>query len=106
MHAAFSCEHPLFNNSLGSSLYVLDLNEPAVNITVGTTVSFNCSVIGQVLVEPNTKTCMVNGEWIPDPSLLQMNCKGLDIRNTPYSGTNSINAVTRYTNKITIFVLG
>ena len=93
MSYTVACEHPVFNKSVGSSLYVLNfLNELAVR--VGTTVSFNCSEPGQVLVGLNTATCMENGEWVPDPSLLQMNCKGSDIRNKPYSGTSNINAVT------------
>ena len=92
-HVTVTCEHPVFNKSVELLLYVLNfLNESGIR--VGTVVSFNCSESGQVLVGPNTATCMENGEWVPDPSLLQMNCKGSDIRNTPYSGTSNINTVT------------
>lgn len=87
-YAAVICEHPLFNKSVRSSLYVPDFNESAVS--VGTTVSFNCSEPGQVLVGPNTATCMESGQWVPDPSQLKMNCKGPDVRNKPYPGTNAV----------------
>ena len=68
-----ACEHPLLNQSVGSSLYILDYSEPAV---VGTTVSFNCSEPGEVLTDPNTATCMEDGLWVPDPNQLQISCKG------------------------------
>ena len=90
MSYTVTCEHPVFNKSVGSLLYVPNFpNESAIR--VGTMVSFNCSNPGQVLVGPNTATCMENGEWVPDPNLLQMNCKGSDIRNAPYSGTSNNN---------------
>ena len=81
------CEN-FFNKFVGSSLYILDYSEPAV---VGTTVSFNCSQPGKVLIGPNTVTCMDGGQWIPDPSQLQMSCIG--IRNNSYI-QYSINSVT------------
>ena len=65
------CEHPLLSQSMGSSLYILGYSEPAV---VGTT---NCSEPGEVLTGPNSATCMENGQWVPEPSQLQMNCKGI-----------------------------
>ena len=71
-----TCEYPF---SLGSSLYILDYNEPAI---VGTTVSINCLHPGEVLVGPNTATCMDNGQWVPDPNQLQMNCKGIHKKKT------------------------
>ena len=58
---------------MGPSLYILGYSEPAV---VGTTVSFNCSQPGEVLTDPNTATCMEDGQWAPDPSQLQISCKG------------------------------
>ena len=80
------CQHPLFNKSVGSLLYVLDFNESAVS-TVGTTVSFICLVPGQVHTGPSTATCMENGQWEPDPDELQKNCEGLDISNP---GNNAV----------------
>ena len=62
---------------MGSSLYILDYSEPAV---VGTTISFNCSEPGHVLVGPNTTTCTDDGQWVPDPNLLLMNCKGMQFK--------------------------
>ena len=65
-----TCDYPLLN---GSSLYILDYSEPA---TVGTTISFNCSQPGEVLVGRNTATCMEDGQWMPDPCQVQISCKG------------------------------
>ena len=69
-----ACEHPLFNQSVESSLNVLDYNKSGPAI-VGTTVSFNCSMPGEVLTGSNTSTCIDIGQWEPDPR--QINCKGI-----------------------------
>ena len=58
---------------MGSSLNVLDYSEPAVQ---GTIVSLNCSRPEEVLVGSNTITCMDDGQWVPDPNQLQVNCEG------------------------------
>ena len=50
-----ACEYPLLNQSMVSSLNVLNYKEPAV---VGTTVSFNCSQLGEELTGPDTAICM------------------------------------------------
>ena len=70
-NAAVACEHPLTSQPVGSSLHTLGYAEPAV---VGTNISFNCSQPEEVLVGPNTTTCMENGEWEPDPS--EVECEG------------------------------
>ena len=49
---------------MGSSLNIPDYSEPAA---VGTTVSFNCSNLAEVLIGPNSSTCVGNGRWEPDP---------------------------------------
>ena len=68
------CENPLFNQSVGSSLHVVGYNEPAV---IGTSVTFNCSDPGKILVGSNTATCMNDVQWKPRPNQLQMSCKGI-----------------------------
>ena len=68
------CEYPLLSQSMESSLYILGYSERAV---VGTTILFNCSEPGKVLTGPNSATCMENGQWVPELSQLQMNCKGI-----------------------------
>ena len=65
---------PAYAPAVESSLYILGYNEPAV---VGTAISFNCSEPGKVLTGPNSATCTEDGQWVPDPSQLQMNCKGI-----------------------------
>ena len=50
-----------------------DYSEPAI---AGTTLSFNCSQPEEVLIGPNTTTCMYNGRWVPDPLQPQISCKG------------------------------
>ena len=62
---AVVCEHPLLNQSVRSSLYILDYSEPAV---VGTSISFNCSDQEEVLIGPSTAICMNDGQWVPDPN--------------------------------------
>ena len=71
------CKHPFLNISVGSSLYILNYTDLELAV-VGTTVSFNCSKANEVLIGPNTTTCMDNGRWEPDPSQLQnlTSCKG------------------------------
>ena len=69
-----TCENPLFNQSVGSSLHVVGYNKPSV---IGTSVTFNCSDPGKILVGPNTATCMNDGQWQPHPNQLQMSCKGI-----------------------------
>ena len=58
-----TCEHPFHNQSVGSSLYILDYSDPAV---IGTTVFFTCSNPKDLLIGPNTSTCMEDGQWAPD----------------------------------------
>ena len=58
---------------MGTSLDVQDYSEPA---TVGTTISFDCLRPEEVLVGPNTVTCMDDGQWEPDPHQIQISCKG------------------------------
>ena len=58
-----------------------DYSELAI---VGTMLSFNCSQPEEVLIGPNTTTCMDNGRWVPDPLQLQISCKGM------YIGRNNI----------------
>ena len=73
MHNAWlvgMCKYPLLSQSVEFSLYILGYSEPAV---VGTTILFNCSEPGEVLTGPNSATCMENGQWVPEPSQLQMN---------------------------------
>jgi hypothetical protein len=67
-----ACEYPLQNLSLSGlgSLNVQDYSDPAV---VGTMISFNCSRPEEVLIGPNTVTCMDDGQWEPEP---QISCKG------------------------------
>ena len=55
------------------SLDVQDYREPAI---VGTTISFNCSQPEEVLIGPDTVTCMDDGQWEPDPHQIQISCKG------------------------------
>ena len=74
--SAVMCEHPLLNQSVESSLNVLDYEEPAI---VGTTVSFHCSQPEEVLIGSNTAICMEDGEWVPNPNQLQMKCNGISI---------------------------
>ena len=71
------CKHPFLNTSMGSSLHILNYTDLEL-VVVGTTVSFNCSKANEVLIGPNTATCMDNGRWEPDPSQLQnlTSCKG------------------------------
>ena len=66
--ATVTCEYPLLNKSV-------DYSEQVV---VGTNISFNCSEPGHVLAGPNTTTCTDDGQWVPDLSQLQMNCKGIN----------------------------
>ena len=56
-----------------SSLYILGYNEPAV---VGTSISFNCLNPEEVLIGPDTAMCINDGQWVPDPNILQISCKG------------------------------
>ena len=51
----------------------MDYSDPAL---VGTMVSFNCSQQEEKPVGPNLNQCMKNGQWEPDPNLLQISCKG------------------------------
>ena len=60
---------------MGSSLNALNYSEPAV---LGTMVSFNCSRPKEVLVGSNTAICIDDGQWVPDPKQLQVNCKGIN----------------------------
>jgi hypothetical protein len=75
---AVVCEYPLQNLSLSmamglGSLNVQNYSEPAI---VGTTISFSCSRPEDVLIGPNTVTCMDDGQWEPDPHQIQISCKG------------------------------
>ena len=76
-----ACEYPLLNQSMRSSLNVLDYKEPAV---VGTTVSFNCSQPGEELTGPDRAMCMDDGQWVPDPDQIQISCKGIFYRYNMY----------------------
>jgi hypothetical protein len=58
---------------LGSLNVQKNYSEPA---TVGTTISFNYSRPEDVLIGPNTVTCMDDGQWEPDPHQIQISCKG------------------------------
>ena len=69
-----TCEHPLFNQSVGSSLYTLEDSYETVH--VGTVVFFNCSQPGEVLIGSNSSKCTERGYWEPDPN--QTICKGIN----------------------------
>ena len=72
---------------------VHDYSEPAI---VGTMFSFYCSQPEEVLIGPNTTTCMDDGQWVPDPLQLQISCKGIEalfmasLVHTPFIGSNYI----------------
>jgi hypothetical protein len=55
------------------SLDVQNYSEPAF---IGTMISFNCSLPEEVLIGPNTVTCMDDGQWEPDPHQTNIGCKG------------------------------
>ena len=50
--------------------------------TEGTTLTFDCPP-EYVLVGPNTTTCIGNGEWEPDPKVVE--CKGKGFRDVHYN---------------------
>ena len=55
-----TCKHPFLNTSVGSSLHILNYTDLELAV-VGTTVSFNCSKANEILIGPNTATCIDNG---------------------------------------------
>jgi hypothetical protein len=65
------CGHP-FQGIDSNSVIIEGYMDPALE---GTVVSFDCPP-QQVLIGPNTTTCMRNGEWEPDPR--EVECKGIE----------------------------
>ena len=63
LHLSASCTYPLLKQDI---VHVGDYREPLLS---GAAVSFSCPP-GLALNGPNTTTCMENGEWEPDPSLV------------------------------------
>ena len=63
--------YPVLNGS--SSMNISDASGLAV---VGTTIVFNCSKPGEVTVGANASTCTDNGQWVPDPNQIHLDCKG------------------------------
>jgi hypothetical protein len=63
------CNHP-FQDVDNNSVIIEGYMDPALE---GVVLSFDCPS-QQVLIGPNTTTCMGNGEWEPDPRELE--CKG------------------------------
>ena len=57
-------------------MYIPDTSGLAV---VGTTIVFNCSKPEEVIVGANPSTCMDNGQWAPDPALIHLDCKGINL---------------------------
>ena len=78
-------------------LNVQNYSEPPI---VGTTLAFNCSQPEEVLIGPNTTTCMDDGRWVPDPFQLQISCKGIEalfvasLVHTPFIDSNYIKFYT------------
>ena len=62
------CAYPLTTDPM---LSILRYTEPAME---GLTILLDCSP-GLVLTGPDSSTCVRNGQWEPDPSLVK--CKGL-----------------------------
>ena len=63
-----SCENPSTD-----FLIIMGYTIPARE---GTNITFNCSSgLEQLLVGPNTSTCMGNGKWEPDPK--EVECRGI-----------------------------
>jgi hypothetical protein len=64
----------------------------------GAVLSFDCPP-QQVLIGPNTTTCMGNGEWEPDPRD-SVECKGIEC-----SGGTRNNILTSFTYYMSIIII-
>ena len=85
LHISASCTYPLLKQDI---VQVGDYREPLLNSTI---LIFSCP-LGLVLTGPNTTTCMENGEWEPDLSLV--NCIGEFINTTiKYEIINNISPI-------------
>jgi hypothetical protein len=77
-----TCNHPfqdINNNSV--TVIIEDYMDPLLE---GTVLSFDCPP-QYVLIGPNTTTCMVNGEWEPDPR--EVECKGVEYSGGTHNNT-------------------
>ena len=71
------CDHPFHENASvdnnSRSIIIKGYTEPALE---GTSLSFEC-YHSDILIGPNSTTCMGNGEWEPDPK--KVACRGIII---------------------------
>ena len=62
-------------NEDNMQLVIVNYSSPAIE---GTIAVFSCNGFGYVFTGPSIATCMVNGEWAPDPR--EVHCEGTKVQ--------------------------